>query len=191
MAEDFCIWTQDLASRRTGYAWWKLGMARPRWGHIDFPQVGDQIGRLMRAYREWFFAKAGTIKPTFVVMEACALFNSAKGGGRTDDKNKARKLLGLANECETNALIYGAQVSETTHNELMTHWVGTCRIHSQDGKLASIARAQAMGWEPAMIDGKPCDDEADALGILNHFAFLHDLPVPWDCSPAPKRENAW
>lgn len=189
MARPFCIWTQDLATR-TGYAYWKVGMPRPVWNHVDLPKTGEEIGRFLKAYRTWFFKRALEIEPTVVLMEAAALFNSAKGATRTDDRNIARKLLGLANECETNTLVYGEMIQEPVdvrelpHKTMMVHWVGSGQLPSKTGKEFSRKAAAARGWKVA------CDDEADALGLLNYFVDTWkdtlELQVPWDTRPCPR-----
>lgn len=171
----------DIASV-VGWAFWRPGMLKPRYGRWKLPLARDDknetAGRQSLALRNSMrdFHALNSLEGAVVVIEAASLF------GR-DDRHRAMMALGKANEAETTALELKAVPVFTDHQTLMSWWVGDAHIRSEPGKRASIAAANARGWAPQ------CDNAADALGLITHYAGYWKIDVPWNAAKAERRAH--
>lgn len=163
----------DLATV-CGMALWKPGMPGPRYGRWELPAgVGDEIELVFLALRRKMhdYAALESFDGGTVVIEAPLLLH------HRDSKRQARLLLGLANEAATTARWFGALPRDVDHQTMMAHWVGHGRLGSAEGKKYSMLAAQARGWAPK------CHNAADALGLLDYYAYTWKIEVPWNPRP--------
>lgn len=133
------------------------GIAAPRSGVFGLPGTGDNIGRYLLHWAEWFEAKLEAEKPTEVVFEAPIL-------PKMTNLATTRKLQGLAGVtemiCEAREIpVFEAMASNVRRLFLGRSWP---KKGGRDGlKIAVMAGCRQRGWNP--LD----DNEADALAILD------------------------
>lgn len=165
------IYALDLATT-TGWAFWKPGMPKPRYGRWKLPaKEGDVIEystlALRRKIRDWDVVEP--LAGADVLIEAGNIF------GR-DNQWHAMFLLGLTVEAGTTALELKARPLRLGHGEMMKIWVGHGNLPSDFGKQLSMISARMRGFDPKD------NNAADALGHLNFYVHTHDVDVPWDKS---------
>lgn len=167
----------DLATV-AGWAYWKPGMDRPRYGRWNLPEnVGDELERVTMALRRHMrdLHAVESFEHGTVLIEAPIRV-------KHDKERNLRLLMGLASEAATTALELGASPRDIKHDAMMQWWVGSARLSSADGKAYSMMAAKARGWTPKDHNA------ADALGLLTHYAGLWKIAVPWDCRRCPAPE---
>ena len=171
----------DLATV-SGFAFWRPGMARPRYGCIELPKKlqDHELHRERASLRRWMtdWDKLEPLKGGYVVIEAAWVrFGDPDAvdpeDRRRDSLRQVEHLFGLATEAATTAHMLRAEPRDTNHAKMMKAWTGRGDYKREPGKEASILAACALGWDT--------DDhnEADALGLLYHFTQLHRFDVPW------------
>lgn len=154
MSEPRKILAADLSSH-TGWA-----VGRPggivRFGTYHLPSTGDEIGRFLVAFGEWFTAMLDFESPDIVIYEAPIL-------PRQTTPMTARKLMGLASHLEVCCL-----KRDLPHHPIPCREVANATVkkflagHGFAKKPEMIAAAKGLGF-----DVKD-DNQADALGIFGY-----------------------
>lgn len=165
-----------------GFAYWRPGMERPRYGRWELPaNVGDETERVtlalrrkMRDYHAIESFEAGTVIIERAIKKP------------TDKLHTLEILLGLAMEASTTARDLGAVPRVIDNGDMVKHWTGardfpgkTADERRKTRKAYSMKAAAAKGWKPADHNA------ADALGLLDYYVHLWKVAVPWDCRPCP------
>ncbi len=170
---DATILALDLASR-TGYAWWKPGMEKPKAGVYDLPSEVNR-GAWFKDLYEWAREFAGAIGATDIAFESPLI-----GFG---DQNKNMMLITAAGLMEMVGHEISASTKPIANNSMFAHWVGP--VHEEDRKGKdwrknySLLAAQRHGW---MVKDH---NIADALGVLNYRTWQLDIKTPWDNKKNP------
>lgn len=157
----------DLATR-FGWAWLPAPDAEPRYGTYKLPSTGEDIGRFLNAYEDWFAEALGTWEPEQVAFEAPLLLHPGKTNIAT-----ARKLMCLAGVTESMCVRRRIPCYEGHLQEVKKFFAG----HGRADKGQMIAACQARGWRPTD------DNSADALGLMCwavsrfHPRSKHALPA--------------
>jgi crossover junction endodeoxyribonuclease RuvC len=153
------ILTLDLS----GSTGWSCGDSdgEPRYGTLTLPKTGDDVGRYLLAFDEWFRAMLAVEHPAVVVFEA-PIYREGKTAIAT-----ARKLMGLASHTEYVCALLSVRCSETHIGTIKAFFAG----HGRAEKADMMATARLYGWAPRN------DHEADALGIwasaVHHYCPQH------------------
>ncbi len=184
------MWSLALdISTRTGWAFWKPGLPKPRHGVFEVPKpkrltmMGVQADEIYTDYRstsgafyrhfEAFCKLEGVQR---IVFEAPILINH--GGRNQTGIQVAQVQFGLVMLTWLLADQLGIACNGERHGTMMKHWVGHGGLRRDEGKLQSVERVKRLGWKS--VD----DNDADALGLL--FLHLHTIgaDTPFDTSPA-------
>lgn len=157
----------DLSSS-TGWACGSDAGTPVSHGVIKMPKTGEDIGRYLRAFRDWLGHAIEDLAPTEIVFEAPIL--------RGENGIAAlRKLYSLSGLTELVSLDYGLPVREANLTQIRNHFIGVCRapadIKSRDRrrqwlKAKVVAKARELGFRVAG------DDDADAIALLDYYLSL-------------------
>lgn len=186
---DRCLMTFD-PGRRTGYAIWKQGMAKPRAGTIDMPDTKD-IGVWSLAFRDWALPYMRLEGVTDVASEAPII--------AVHSKKPADPLPGRAppaapkGHIDVNVVVFHVGILVTIEqvraelglppvvrayrSQVVKHFTGSGKGKRDELKRRCLVQCQATGWN--VLD----ENTADALAVLDWFAYETDQATPWDCSP--------
>lgn len=168
-----CVLALDLATR-TGCAYWREGMEKPRAFIVDLPD-GSEIGVWLAALYDWALPFVEMEEVTHIAIETPLI-----GFG---DANKNFKLISAYGLMRMVAVKVTSRphVEPIANSTMFSHWVGSendgqgKRITGTDRKNRSIMAAHMRGW------GKVTDHNiADSLGLL--VTRLHQLGIkaPFD-----------
>lgn len=157
------IWALDLATL-TGECWGD-GSRLPSLGHNRLPSTGDNVGKFLIAYRDWFNRRLDDVCPTLVVFEAPIL-------PRITKLATVRKLNGLANVTEMVCEEEGLECREVSNSMVKKVLAG----HGRAEKTDMVEAARRYGLEPKV------EDEADGFGIwlATIRARFPKLAPQWD-----------
>lgn len=145
----------DIATN-TGWAF-ADGEAAPRFGVVNLPKTGEDLGRYGFAFHMWLADAITKLAPQLIVYEAPIL------AGLSTNITTLRKLYGLGMMAETVAHAREVPCKEENLGKIRTHFLGRGRVprKSDDIKRAVVAECQRRGW--AVTD----HNAADALALLD------------------------
>lgn len=168
MTEDFlCL---DLA-RIIGFARWKEGQARPSIATHTLPEPSDGIGRYLHAYELFLEEQVSMGMPTFVVYERPYV-------GRKTSFDTGMTLFTLAGITEMFFHKVGMpNMFSVKPNDWRKHFIGIGSGKRENLKRLTQEKAASIGFEGLS------EDEADALGILDHAVDCMKVTPPWAAGP--------
>lgn len=188
---DIPILGLDLA-QDSGYAFWRPGWPKPRYGLIKLPRlkaIGDELYRghlALRVALEQLHAKYD-LTGCGVAIEAGWIRYGDQNASevearRRDTERTILWLFGLATEAATTTHKLGADPRYFTRSQVLAHFCGTAnlpKVRDPKGNLVSGSKyysmlaAQAQGWKPET------HDVADALGLVCTAAAMWNVQTPW------------
>ncbi|MGP9819220.1 hypothetical protein ACTZWW_04325 [Salinarimonas sp. NSM] len=134
--------------------------ADPRFGTLQLPKTGDEIGRFLALFEDWLLDLITVESPALVVFEAPLLTR-----GNTTP-TVARKLMGLANATEVACYRRDVRCEQANLATVKKAFAG----HGRAEKHEMVAAARARGWDVRN------DNEADACGLW-FCAVKHHAPA--------------
>ncbi len=159
------ILTLDL-STHIGWAAWPSGHS-VAYGTYDLPQTGPDIGRMLRAYDDWWRHMAAVHKPTHLCFEAPFV-----GGPRMNNVT-IYKLINLAGHTEYAAQASGVRYFQVAIPKWRKHFFGKGGGKRDEMKALAMRECTRRGWRPAD------DNQADALGMLDYAAHCLKVKTDW------------
>lgn len=179
----------DLSKASTGWALWRPGLAKPIYGSKCLGSKYTSNGRVFAKLHELMFDLRGIEKYEFVFAEEP--INPGQLSGSTTIKT-IRLAAGLSAHAESFAEATGCrQFLEVNISTWRVDFVGraivldakrdarerkkaTGRGSARDKlKALTVARCRDLGFNPHT------DDEADAIGILDHGLAMQGITPPW------------
>ncbi len=139
----------DLSSH-TGWAIGPVG-ERPRYGTLNLPSTGDEIGRFADAFDIWLSDMITMYKPSHCAFESSFI-------PPTTTLMTVRKLVGLTVITELVCCRRDVICNEVNNATIKKFWAGTGRAK----KPEMIAAARAYGFPVGD------DNQADALGLWHY-----------------------
>lgn len=166
----------DLSKRSTGWARWAEGQSGPAHGRwvlgSEYTTNGATYCKLHRCMADLF--AFGT--PTHVIFEQPINLAAAGGGGGFRNQSTADVLMGLAAHVESFCEAKRPGIVRSVHLATWRrHFIGPMGrgTKSPDLKAYTMERCRQFGWAPGT------NDEADALGILDHALDTQGILSPW------------
>lgn len=164
----------DLSKRRTGFAAWQRGDARPVYGHwvlgSEYASQGETFARLHEKMAEL----RGVVKFQNIYLEQPIHPASLTGQTNIDT---LRVLSGLAAHVHSFAAAVGIrQIVEVNIATWRRHFLGKMPRATKTAQLKRMAleRCRQIGFTPRF------DDEAEAIGILDFALDFHEhVTPPW------------
>lgn len=160
----------------TGWAHWRDGMPKPRGNTVIMPDV-DRIGRFMNAFADWMMPFAKMEGVDQIVVEAPIIHDH---GGRGVNIYEVDKNFGIVHAVEAAADRLEIPCMRISRGKVAAHFAGKGSGTRKQLKTACLLNAQrCRGWNVKS------EDIADALAVLDWYAFTYNIPVPWDCRKNP------
>ena len=127
----------------------------PSLSHVRMPSTGDDVGRFLCFYRDWFLKALDEHTPSVVVFESPIL-------PATTSLATVRKLAGLAGVTEMICNDEGIDCREVAGATVKLALTGSGRAKKPD--MVRACRAYGLNPHTYIKDGEEASDEADAFG---------------------------
>lgn len=158
----------DLATRLTGWTAGR-GDTTPDCGVWEFPQCGDDLGRMLCVLDDFLTITVDRFKPTVMVYEAPIL-------RRIDDLLKVRKLYSLGSHVEFVCRRRGIECHEVSIAAIKKEVTGNAFAEKDD--MVAVARTVGL----TLPKGPGAKDAADSFGgwllALRHYE--PEFSAAWD-----------
>lgn len=168
----------DLSVKNTGYAFWKDGLDRPVAGVWQLASGLEWKGRAYNRLARNLWDLYETAGIDSIVFEE-PLPASALHGHTNRETLTAQ--VGLAEHVVGFAEAIGARVRFASAASWRKHFLEPpAKSKRIDLKQMAIERCGHLGIEvPRGSTGKPSDDAADAIGLLDYQLYLAGVTPPW------------
>lgn len=173
-----------------GWALAGEGMAKPRGGVYDLPDVERDIGLFAEAFVDWIVPFARLEKVTRIVAEGPLIVQHRdKITGRTSvNMHEVETLVGIFTIAAYATRILGLpKMTRGGRSTVCKHFIacgGGENYKRPYLKAATIAMCQKRGWNVTLPNGEVSEDLADAKATLDWFVHDQGIKVGWDCQPA-------
>lgn len=158
----------DIATRLTGYCS-GTGDKMPEAGVLEFPQVGDDLGKLGSQFSDQLERLFTRLPPTAVIYEAPIKL-------RTDKLSTLRHIYGMGMVLETVCVKYGVGCFEVDLRDIKREVTGNPSAEKDD--MVAVARKVGLRLPP----GPAAKDATDAWGawLLGVRKFNKPASARWD-----------
>lgn len=171
-------WGLDLSAKCSGYAAGD-GSRTPECDAWQHEQVGNDYGRLLRAFRDDLNRLADRLPPTHVIYEAPLLL-------KWDKLPTLRRIYPMGSFLELWCIDHGVICQEEDPKALKKRLTGDSYAKKKD--MVRVAKAMGVRLPPGPPDG-PAGDAADGyaawLVCIQHHCKEH-LPM-WDAALLQRR----
>ena len=165
----------DLSKSSTGFAQWREGWENPIYGSFklgsEYTTIGGMCGKL---HRELAAIHATTpVKWGFIEKPLTA--NQLHGNTSADSLFKLAAIAAHAHSFGYAKGWVGQGVVEVNISTWRRHFIGPMKRGTKSKVLKDyvIERCRQLGMKPRS------DDEADAIGILDHALHIKGIQPPW------------
>lgn len=162
-------------SLHCGVAWWRSDWDAPRHAVWELPGGREEPGRSFAKLRanlvDLYRLEHRDGEPWRMVMERAITGASLHGGTNADT---LYLLAGLAATAEAFAYAVNARIRAANVGSWRKSFIGKgSGLKTAEFKRLCIARCREFGWTPKN------DNDADALGLLDHAVGLAGIVPPW------------